>query len=206
MRIILILIVVISLSGCVAMKQPIDPKTYVHNEKPGVGYVFGTVSQAIVDETYSWISIDHAAPGSKVCYRASVSARHGSTINFENPNEEYTVFLFEMPVGRHQVDDYGVGLRSSWLSPVNTPIPQVFDLREGDVLYVGNYFLLPRMGKNLFGVDVLASVIPAVRDEYDADVKRLLKKYDFVDPGRIVRAEVRVGFWEQGDENLAHMH
>ena len=202
----LILLFVFFVSACETVKVRPPSSDYVFSEKPDIGYVFGTLSQTFVeknrskifDDTYtSYIYIDTNLEDSKQSYEVSVVGGENNLQNPDFPNENGVVFLFEIPSGKHQLDNWMGGEAYVAITPNGAMAPLQFDVKEGEVLYLGNIHMHLRFGKNFLGAPVIAKVEPELRHFFERDKKLLIKKYKALPRGKIVNWGLKKGIWIQ---------
>lgn len=81
------------------------------------------------------------------------------------------LYALSLPAGHHAVTGWqitnGTGLR---IAPKEAPIPLEFDLAAGEVKYIGNLHAVLAMGKNFFGVTIVGSGYPEVKDQRERDL------------------------------------
>ena len=68
------------------------------------------------------------------------------------------------------------GMGYKYIYPKN-PIPHKFNIKSGEVLYLGNLHLSTRYGKNIFGISIEAGAKPKVQDKSKRDYKLAKDKY-----------------------------
>jgi len=206
MRIVIVMFLAILVSACETIKiKPID-QDYAFIEKPGVGYVFGTLTQTFVkkerskifDDTYiSHIYIDEKVKGSNKSYRASVIGGENNIQNPDFPNENGFLFLFEIAVGTHQLDHWSAKEAYVTIMPNKSMVPLSFTITEGEILYLGNVHMDLGFGKNLIGAPVTSEVVPEIRHLFYRDKRLLLRKYKSLSNKKIINAPLKNKFWAQ---------
>ena len=107
-------------------------------------------------------------------------------------------YVRNFAAGRYELSGWyveqntGVGIRSITPKSSSPSIP--FEVQPRSVMYIGNVHASLGWGKNLFGVDLLADAFPKVGNEFERDVKLILKDYPQLE-GKIVVKPLRPGLW-----------
>ena len=98
--------------------------------------------------------------------------------DFTNPDG--ALWVLELEPGTHQIDGWGVryntGLGEGVFQPRGCP-PLTFQVRSGEVIYLGNLHMETFMVRNIFGLKVLGKGYPMFRNERVRDVAKFQEKY-----------------------------
>jgi len=199
----LILALSLLCTGCITLKTKPLSINYIFNEKPGVGYVFGSLTQTFVNKTRSdgfndkytsVIYINERLKGSKQSYVASVSGGENNDIDSKFTDLNGTIFLFEIPIGSHQLDHWsGIDAYMKVL-PKRSMKALKFNIKEGDLLYLGNIHMNLTFGKNFVGTPVIAEVLPEIKHMFARDEILLKEKYKFL-PASIIMQPLERRIW-----------
>lgn len=80
------------------------------------------------------------------------------------------VYVLDFEPGIHSVDGWQSAGEAIRIAPRNAPQPLTFEVKAGEVIYIGNLNLNHVSGRNLFGMSVVAAAFPEVRDQRDLDL------------------------------------
>lgn len=107
-------------------------------------------------------------------------------------------FVREYPAGRYEFTGWDFTEFNSFGSrtykPKELPLPLAFDVRPGDVIYVGNVHGSLSLGNNLLGVPVVVDVDPLIRNEAERDLPLIQKEYPQL-KGKVEIKPFPVGAW-----------
>src|SRR6185312_13378187 len=88
------------------------------------------------------------------------------------------IIVMSLPAGKHFMDSWQVTIGSAaYLYPRRKPVPLEFEVRKGEIVYLGNLHANLYTGKNLFGMSVVGDGYPEVRDERERDLPMIEEKY-----------------------------
>lgn len=206
MRLVSLLLTVLVISGCAALPTEPLPPSHQFRLTPGKGYVFATLSQtfvrkersAVFDDSYvSNVCIDCGKRGRMGALRASVVGGKDNSPDPRFPGENGNLFVFELPVGDHQIDHWWAREAYTTISPEAQVMPLKFTVNEGEILYLGNIHMALTFGKNVLGAPVTTSVLPEVRRHFERDRELLLAAYPHAPPERLRNAPLPAGAWSR---------
>lgn len=80
------------------------------------------------------------------------------------------VYVLDVEPGLHSIDSWQSAGQAVRITPRVAPAPMRFEVKAGEVVYIGNLNLNHSMGRNLLGISVVASAQPEVRDRRDLDL------------------------------------
>lgn len=105
------------------------------------------------------------------------------------------LYALSLPAGHHAFTGWqitnGTGLR---IAPKEAPTPLEFDLAKGEVKYIGNLHANLTTGKNIFGVTIVGSGFPEVKDQRERDLALFDEQFPQF-KGRAQTALLRRGPW-----------
>lgn len=107
--------------------------------------------------------------------------------------------VVEVPAGA--VDFYGWTFTMGNLkyeSRNSTPIHRV-NVKAGDVVYVGNFYLKPSYGPGLFGLTDIVLITPSIVDQHERDIALFASRYPKLPKPTV--SQLPVGVW--ADPSLA---
>lgn len=192
------------IAGCAAMSPPPLAPGHAFTGKPGVGHVFGSVTQtfvrkqrsALFDDSYvSSICVDCDVKGGLRAHRASVTGGKNNDVHAEFPGENGAVFVFELPVGEHQLDHWYAREAYTTVVPEKNLPPLKFQVREGEVLYLGNVHMALTFGNNALGAPVTTGVKPEIRHAFDRDLRVALAAHPGMPRDRLRNEPLPAGAW-----------
>ena len=111
------------------------------------------------------------------------------------------VYVLQMDPGSYQIAGWMTRNGALHASPRYPPPPLHFDIKAGEVIYIGNLNLNHSMGRSLFGIPVLASVMAEVRNHETADIPIAEQKAPLV-KGRVVSRLLPIGPWHGGNTDM----
>jgi hypothetical protein len=104
------------------------------------------------------------------------------------------VIAMALPAGKHQFDSWRLASNSVFYYPREKPPPLQFEVVPGQIKYLGNLHGNVEMGKNLFGMSVLAGGHMEVRDERARDLEKFDQRYPQF-KGKVVIELLPLGPW-----------
>jgi hypothetical protein len=87
------------------------------------------------------------------------------------------VIALALPAGKHQFDGWRLSTNNVHVYPREKPPPLQFEVAPGQIKYLGNLHGNVEMGKNLFGMSVLAGGHLDIRDERQRDLAMFDERY-----------------------------
>jgi len=92
-------------------------------------------------------------------------------------NDYGKVYVLSLPAGRHEFSSWHFVSGTVIVGPKEKPTPLSFDVVANQVKYLGNLHAHLLMGENIFGISILGSGYPVVRDEGERDLAIVAEKY-----------------------------
>lgn len=111
--------------------------------------------------------------------------------------ERGRVYVMDVEPGVHSVDSWQSAGDSVRIAPRNAPAPLRFEVKAGEVVYIGNLNLNHTTGRNLFGMSVVAGALPEVRDRSELDLAIAERKAPAI-KGRVQVRLLPLGPWSDG--------
>ena len=111
--------------------------------------------------------------------------------------ERGRVYVLDVEPGVHSVDSWQSAGESVRIAPRNAPAPLRFEVKAGEVVYIGNLNLNHTTGRNLFGMSVVAGALPEVRDRRELDLAIAERKVPSIQ-GRVQVRLLPLGPWSDG--------
>jgi hypothetical protein len=142
-------------------------------EAPGLGVVVLSVSHDLADatQTGAYFYLDEKLIGGK-----GLLSTPPRGIPSEFKNRYGQVLILSLVPGQHSIDRWTMETQISMRKPKNLPAPLVFQVQEGEVIYIGNLHLRFKVEPGLFDVPVVSAVVPVVRDNAAEDIEIAEKK------------------------------
>lgn len=93
--------------------------------------------------------------------------------------DEYgKLYALSLPTGHHRINSWqivsGTGLR---IFPKEIPDQLTFEVKPGEIKYLGNLHANLQSGKNVFGMTIVGNGFPEVRDRRTRDIELFEAKY-----------------------------
>jgi hypothetical protein len=104
------------------------------------------------------------------------------------------VYVLDVEPGMHSVDAWQSAGQAVRIAPRSAPRPLGFEVKAGEVVYIGNLNLNHSFGRNLLGISVVASAQPEVRDRRDLDLSIAEAKVPSI-KGRVQVRLLPLGPW-----------
>lgn len=111
--------------------------------------------------------------------------------------ERGRVYVLDVEPGVHSVDSWQSAGDSVRIAPRNAPPPLRFEVKAGEVVYIGNLNLNHTTGRNVFGMSVIAGALPEVRDRRGLDLAIAERKVPSI-KGRVQVRLLPLGAWSEG--------
>jgi hypothetical protein len=105
------------------------------------------------------------------------------------------VYVLSVEPGTHQIDGWMTIGGNLQFTPRYPPPPLRFEVKAGDVLYIGNLNMNHDMGRGLFGISRIVGVSPEVRDHRVIDIPVAEGKAPII-KGRVVVNLLPLGVWQ----------
>jgi hypothetical protein len=191
------------IAGCAQLPGRMTPEVEQISNQPGVGHVFGTLTQTFVpkarsrvfDDSYiTHLCLDCELAGASPL-RVKVVGGENNDVNPHFPGENGTLFVFEVPAGTHQIDRWYAREASKTILPEGDMQPLRFQVGAGEIVYIGNMHMRLTFGQNLLGAPVTTHVTPAVRDTFARDRQLLVARFPQVELQRVRPLAVPTGEW-----------
>jgi hypothetical protein len=160
-------------------------------EVRGLGVVVLSVSHDLADasETSAYFYLDEKLMRGRGPLSTPL---RGTPSDFKNRFGQ--VLIFSLAPGQHSIDRWTLETQINMRKPKNLPAPLVFQIKEGEVLYIGNLHLRFQVDTGLFDAQVIRAAVPVIRDNAAEDIKVAKKKA----PGlqhRIAKQLLPLGPW-----------
>jgi hypothetical protein len=104
------------------------------------------------------------------------------------------VYVLDLEPGVHSVDGWSSRGDMAQLAPRHALAPLTFEVRAGEVIYIGNLNLNHTLGRNLFGLPVVAHASAEVRDRREMDLALAERKVTSL-KGRVQARLLPLGTW-----------
>ncbi len=107
--------------------------------------------------------------------------------DFKNIVGRGKLFVIELGPGKYAFDGWHA-TQGSYTSVTPTdPKKFTFEVKSGEVTYIGELEFNLIFGKNIFGIGVLAGAEQTIADSYDRDIKVASEKYPNIDTNKIIK-------------------
>jgi hypothetical protein len=106
------------------------------------------------------------------------------------------LFAINMPAGKHELNGWQVSSQGALIEPRVQPTALAFDVKAGEVKYIGNLHIHMDTGRNIFGMAVTGGGIPEIRDERERDLAAFKKRFPKLDKS-ITVGLLPLGFWAE---------
>lgn len=104
------------------------------------------------------------------------------------------VYVLDMKPGIHKVSSWFAQSGMSRIAPRQDPAPLTFEVKAGEVVYIGNLNLNHQLGRSPLGFSVVGGAQPEVRDRSEIDVPIAEEKVPSI-KGRVLVRLLPVGAW-----------
>jgi hypothetical protein len=168
--------------GTVARKSP---------ETEGRGVVVLSVSHDLVDatETAAFFHLDQQDLG----YAGLLATPfRGQPSDFKTRRGK--LLTLSLTPGKHTIDGWRVETSINMRKPKTLPPPLAFQVREGQIVYIGSLHLRFQIEEGLFNGSVIRAVGPIVRDSEVEDIEVAEKRIPSL-RGRITKQLLPLGPW-----------
>jgi hypothetical protein len=192
-------------AGCASLPGQSAPEVTRITDRPGVGYVFGTLTQTFVpksrsamfDDSYiTHLCLDCTLPKARPS-RVKVVGGESNQADPRFPGENGVLFLFEVPAGTHQLDRWYAREAYKTIVPEGKLRPLSFQVEPGEIIYVGNVHMDLTFGRNPLGAPVTTRVTPRIRDAFARDLSLLKAQHPELAADRVRPRVPPVGEWPQ---------
>jgi hypothetical protein len=180
-----------ALGGCVHEQHAPARK---FQEVPGLGVVVLSVSHDLADasETNAYFYLDEKQIGGKGLLHTPL---RGTPSDFKNRYGQ--VLTLSLEPGTHSIDRWTLETQISMRKPKELPDPLVFQVKAGEVLYIGNLHLRFRLEAGLFGAPAIRAAVPVIQDNAAEDIEVAEKKSPSLQH-RITKQLLPLGPWLAG--------
>lgn len=186
-RKVLLLLMVLTLVGCVPAVRQIDSR-YTLSEDSGNGVVIASVTY---QGGYSQYAVDLRATGQTATQRMQIGS--AQTIipagmqqwDIEAPGTRGQLFSVELPAGSYEIAEWTAGSGAASMDHEDSfTIP--FEVLSGQITYIGNFNFKAtgRMGAMITNLNVIHS------DEFDRDAEVAARKFPHLELDRVAYAIV----------------
>lgn len=189
------------LSGCATVDKGYIDKNFIPEPKAGKAIFFGSVTQSrnVLGGTNARFFINAVGKQSG-SYVVRPKSLHNLLIGYGDFVSEFSdvdgnIFAFEVPAGEYQLHYWNVDTGNTLIYPKAAPQPLMFEVNEGEVVYIGNVHMNYATGKNIIGLNITVDAIPEVKDNHRRDIERFLYKYKNFDESKIVSKVLPSGLW-----------
>jgi hypothetical protein len=111
-----------------------------------------------------------------------------------------SLYVMSLPAGSHAFTGWQVATQNVRYFPKSSP-PLAFEVRAGEVAYLGNLDAHFATGSNLLGIHVLAGGYIEAKDEFDRDSSVLDRQYPQF-KGKMIKALLPSGPWIGATDEL----
>lgn len=178
---------------------------YDFNELGEKSILFGSVSQTkseIIGGSYGWLYYKGPKSGWFLTRKEKVPASYVfSSGDFSEVSGH--VILVEVPPGEYVFHNWRVNNGSSaTIIPKVKPEEIKFNLKEGEIHYIGNFHFEMIEGVNFFGANFVANTLITVKDELERDFEVAKQRYQMPEKDAIVVLTTGDRIWgppEAGD-------
>lgn len=114
------------------------------------------------------------------------------------------MWLLEIPPGRYRIDDWFLGSGTSRAFSASTGFE--FDVRPGEVTYIGHFKISVSQAKNMLGLRVIPQGQPVLENQYSKAEKLFRNSYPSLNATVVRDAAPRETFsWEISDEQPVNL-
>lgn len=165
-----LMVFAVALAGC-SHEQGTPERKY--QEAPGLGVVVLSVSHGLAQasETTAYFYLDEKRLGGKGLLSTPL---RGTPSDFKDRYGQ--VLTLSLPPGKHSIDRWTLETQINMRRPKHLAAPLVFQVNEGEVIYIGNLHLQFQVETGLFGVPIIRAVVPVIRDNAAEDIEIAEKK------------------------------
>ena len=168
-----------------------------------IALVVGSVTQNLESSkhTVSSFKIDYQSKSTtKTMYSQITNEFLGTLANkyeFKENDRGGRLFVVEIESGRHSVDNFSINHNGGQLvlHPKVPPPSLEFDIKQGEIMYLGSFHIDIKSGKNLLGFAVPVGGVPSIGDMYDRDVKYFYEKYPQFNDENVINNTLHEGVW-----------
>jgi hypothetical protein len=86
------------------------------------------------------------------------------------------VLALSLTPGTHTIDRWQLETTINMRKPRNLPVPLVFQVREGEIVYIGNLHLRFQVEPGFLDATVIRAVVPLVQDNAIEDIEVAVRK------------------------------
>lgn len=196
----ILLLVALSVSGCSYMYSATATDFNSSKFKANEGIVFLSLAQEksrFYGASYSFYFKNDADGGTgNVGFNTILLDSGNENLADSGDPVRGSVKAYTLPAGKYRFYSFSIvqgqyGGYSSWEPNEDFSIP--FTVRPGRATYLGRITMIPVGGRNIFGVPMLAGGVFEISSHPRRDLALFSGKYPGIDPGLIVKNQLRSG-------------
>lgn len=113
------------------------------------------------------------------------------------------MWLLEIPPGKYRIDDWFLG--SGTARSVSAAEGFEFEVKPGEVTYIGHFKFSVHLAKNMLGMRVIPQGLPVLENSYEVALKQFRKDYpSLVDVAVRNSAPPQTFLWGETDESAVN--
>lgn len=183
MKRLFLILISITLAGCTTTRVKQD-NTPAPQLDANTGILFGSFSRDHRSFEYYSQYFYFKNANSKKEYMIESNSQNflygDAPVDFESIDNKGVLFTFTLPAGKYYFNNYRIyhstGMyQSDWSSKKDFSIP--FEVVAGKANYVGDIRLIPRIGKNMFGVPIPVGGTWEIRNNKIQDISKFVAKF-----------------------------
>ena len=169
-------------SGCQTTIESIIRTDYKIENNKDTGLIIGTVShpEDVDDIVFSIFHINHYSGNPKGTLsfreRGFLYSGHPAEFEFEDAGNKGKLFVLEFPAGEHAVDYWSIQAGFYGWQPKSAPTPLEFNIKPGEILYLGNFHMQTTKGKYWAG-EFQDGGIPVINNQSERDIQLFRELY-----------------------------
>ena len=105
----------------------------------------------------------------------------------------------KMPAGRYALTNWSISTSAYTYSGLDLE-PLNFNLKSGDIVYIGNLNMVLQYGENLFGMTMVAGGLPQINDYFDRDMRLLKATFPKINFSKAKNKTLDISPWFKGPE------
>lgn len=206
-KISLIVVVLIAVCGCATKNIN---KEFSFSDNNQTGLVIGSVTQdwkkgANWANTFYYIESNDE---SNKQYRIEVRKERMGGFGYgyqasEFPDMNGRIFAIELPVGTYSLYSWRVkNGTGAYINPKEPPPAISFEVKHGEVLYLGNVHMHMDTGKNFVGFSITAGALPEIKNKSERDLAAFRKNFPNLNDKKINIYPIKAGYWFNDIESV----
>lgn len=187
--------------GCATSNVSSD---YAMDASNGEGLVVMSISQDLNQRGKSKFYFDSGEdflllPGAIMVGATEPGFMGMGTKKTEISDVQGRLMVVTMAAGEHNLNYWQVEVPGGRLHPEHQPKPYSFQVKVGEVKYLGNLHMNFASSKNLLGISSVSNAVPEIRHEFSRDKALFEQRYPQFSK-RLVNNPLPKGVWIQSPE------